>query len=93
MRRARGLEVAPLVLAAALAASALLVAALGLRRRPRPSGAEALVAGVTSTEAARATRRAVVRAGRDRLRHGADAAVAAADALGNRSASSRRRRR
>jgi hypothetical protein len=70
LRRARGLEVAPLVLAAALTAGAVLVAVLGLRRPPRSSRPEALLAGgvaaVTSMEAARATRRAAARARRRR---------------------------
>jgi hypothetical protein len=95
MRRARGLEVRPLALAAALTATAVLVAVLGLRRRP--SGPEGVLAGgvapVTSTEGARAARGAALRAARETLRQAAEAAVAAADALDDASSSSRRRRR
>jgi hypothetical protein len=97
LRRVRGWEAGPLALAAALTAAAALIAAVGLRRRPRRSGPEAVLAGgiaaVTSTEAARAARRASARTARDALRQAADAAVAAADALDDEANSSRRRRR
>jgi hypothetical protein len=74
LRRLRGLEAAPLALAGVFTAAAVLVAALGLRRRSNPRPAEAVLTGgaaaVASTEAAR---RAAVRAARDARRQAADA--------------------
>lgn len=69
MRRAQGLEVGPLVLAAAFAAASVLVVVLGVRGRSRRSPAQTVLASggaaVGSSDAARAARRAAARAARD----------------------------
>jgi PRC-barrel domain len=95
-RRAQGTQMGPLALAAALTAASVVVAVLGLRGRPRRSRPQTAVAAgvgaITSTEAARAARRAAVRATRDALRQTSDAADAAAGVLDDEARRARPRR-
>jgi PRC-barrel domain protein len=93
-RRARDTQLGALALAAALTATSVVVAFLGLRGRSRTRPQAVVAEGaaaITSTEAARAARRAASRAARDALRQTSDAADSAAKVL-DQAGDSRRRR-
>jgi hypothetical protein len=96
VRWAENTQLGALALAAALTATSVVVAVLGLRGRSRRSSPQAVTGGaaaITSTEAARAARRAAARTAREALRQTSDAADVAAHTLDTAAGSRRRRPR